>query len=68
MKKIALLVLIASSAVFAESAADMMKDAAVAEAKTEVVSEAKEAVTEAVASEANASETIQEAPAEKPGM
>ena len=68
MKKIVLLALIASSAVFAESAADMMKDAAAAEAKTEVVAEVKDAATEALEAEANASEQAVEKEAEKESM
>ncbi len=57
MKKIVLIAAFAATAVFAETAAvDAVKDAAVAEGKSQVVSEVKEAVTEATASEANASE------------
>jgi len=63
MKKIVLLSLIASSAIFAETAADMMKGAAASEAKSAVVAEVKEAVTEAVASESNTSEATKEAEA-----
>ena len=56
MKKIVLLSLIVSSAIFAEMSAEMMKEAATAEAKSAVATELKEAVTEAVASESNVSE------------
>ena len=61
MKKILLLALIASSAVFANATTDIAENAAATEAKPAVIVVDTE-------SEANASEDSKEAPAEKPAM
>lgn len=54
MKKILLLALIASSAMYAEITTEMAKDAATAEAKSMVIEEVKAAAEEAAVAEENA--------------